>query len=51
MDALGDAGWLPVPRGALPFRSIVAASRNDPLASHADATETARPWPPRGPSG
>ena len=26
-------GWLPVPRDALPFPSIVAASRNDPLAS------------------
>src|SRR6478609_7681551 len=26
------AGWLPVPRGPLPFPSIVAASRDDPLA-------------------
>jgi predicted alpha/beta hydrolase family esterase len=33
LDALHAAGWLPVPRRALPFRSIVAASRNDPLAS------------------
>src|SRR5262245_12836680 len=30
--ALRAAGWLPVPRDALPFPSIVAASRNDALA-------------------
>ena len=29
--ALRDAGWLPVPRQRLPFRSLVAASSNDPL--------------------
>ena len=32
MEALDTGGWLPVPRDTLPFRSIVAASRNDPLA-------------------
>ncbi|MFO1270384.1 MAG: alpha/beta hydrolase [Rubrivivax sp.] len=31
MAALDAAGWLPVPRQRLPFRSVVAASRNDPL--------------------
>lgn len=31
IDALRSGGWLPVPRARLPFRSIVAASRNDPL--------------------
>jgi predicted alpha/beta hydrolase family esterase len=31
-DELQAAGWLPVPRDRLPFRSVVAASRNDPLA-------------------
>ncbi len=25
-------GWLPIPREPLPFRTLVAASRNDPLA-------------------
>jgi predicted alpha/beta hydrolase family esterase len=30
---LNAAGWLPVPLAPLPFRSIVAASRNDPLAT------------------
>jgi predicted alpha/beta hydrolase family esterase len=32
--ALQAGGWLPVPRDALPFPSIVAASRNDPLAAY-----------------
>ncbi|MGU7769150.1 RBBP9/YdeN family alpha/beta hydrolase [Burkholderia sp. MR1-5-21] len=32
IDAIRDNGWLPVPRDRLPFPSIVAASRNDPLA-------------------
>jgi uncharacterized protein len=31
LEQLRAGGWLPVPRGRLPFRSIVAASRNDPL--------------------
>lgn len=61
MEALGDAGWLPVPRDALPFRSIVAASRNDPLASYArlctcegvakQARRPGRGWPSQPPSG
>lgn len=42
--ALDAAGWLPVPRQALPFRSIVAASRNDPLASFARTSTLAQDW-------
>jgi len=41
---LDDAGWLPVPRAPLPFRSIVAASRNDPLASYDRVAELAAAW-------
>jgi predicted alpha/beta hydrolase family esterase len=37
-------GWLPVPRGALPFPSIVAASRNDPLAQFDRVSEMAADW-------
>ena len=44
MEALADNGWLPVPRGALPFGSIVAASRNDPLASYPCVAALARAW-------
>ena len=43
-EALGDCGWLPVPRSKLPFCSIVAASRNDPLASYARVGALARAW-------
>ena len=31
LEAIRAGGWLPVPRVRLPFRSIVGASRNDPL--------------------
>jgi hypothetical protein len=31
MDELSEGGWLPTPREALPFPSIVATSGNDPL--------------------
>ena len=41
---LGDAGWLPVPRQPLPFRSIVAFSRNDPLGDAVRVVELARDW-------
>jgi predicted alpha/beta hydrolase family esterase len=44
MDALRAAGWLPIPRSPLPFRSIVAASRNDPLARYEAAAALARSW-------
>jgi hypothetical protein len=44
IKSLEDGGWLPVPRNALPFRSIVAASRNDPLASYHRVATLARSW-------
>jgi predicted alpha/beta hydrolase family esterase len=44
MEALDRAGWLPVPRDPLPFPSIVAASRNDPLARFERVAELARAW-------
>jgi predicted alpha/beta hydrolase family esterase len=44
LDALKAGGWLPVPRQRLPFRSIVAASSNDPLASMDRVTALARNW-------
>jgi predicted alpha/beta hydrolase family esterase len=44
MDALAAAGWLPVPRAPLPFPSIVAASRNDPLGQFERVQELARDW-------
>jgi predicted alpha/beta hydrolase family esterase len=44
MEALQQGGWLPVPRNRLPFPSIVAASRNDPLGRLDRVTELARDW-------
>ncbi|MDM0106953.1 alpha/beta hydrolase [Variovorax sp. J22R24] len=44
IEALHDAGWLPVPRRTLPFRSIVVASRNDPLAAFDRVATLARDW-------
>lgn len=44
LQALQDGGWLPVPMQALPFPSIVAASRNDPLARFAQVQQMARAW-------
>ena len=44
LEALDAAGWLPVPRERLPFRSIVATSRNDPLASCERALALAAAW-------
>ncbi|WP_418320151.1 RBBP9/YdeN family alpha/beta hydrolase [Piscinibacter sakaiensis] len=41
---LDAAGWLPVPRRPLPFRSIVGASRNDPLAHFDRIAELAACW-------
>ena len=43
-DALHAGGWLPVPRQPLPFRSIVAASRDDPLARFDRVAELAQAW-------
>jgi predicted alpha/beta hydrolase family esterase len=42
--ALRVGGWLPVPRTPLPFRSIVAASRNDPLGSYERVSALAADW-------
>ena len=42
--ALRDGGWLPVPRHALPFPSIVAASRTDPLGGFLRISALAREW-------
>jgi len=44
LDALDAAGWLPVPRAALPFPSLVAASHNDPLGSFERVSGLARDW-------
>jgi hypothetical protein len=41
---LSAGGWLPVPRLPLPFPSVVAASRNDPLASYERVVALARGW-------
>jgi predicted alpha/beta hydrolase family esterase len=41
---LHASGWLPVPRRPLPFLAIVAASRNDPLASFDRVQQLARDW-------
>jgi uncharacterized protein len=43
-DALEQNGWLPVPRRRLPFRTIVAASTDDPLARYERVAEFAAAW-------
>ncbi|MGO4396257.1 RBBP9/YdeN family alpha/beta hydrolase [Variovorax sp. M-6] len=37
-------GWLPLPVAPLPFRTFVAASRNDPLGSYDEVSTLARHW-------
>jgi predicted alpha/beta hydrolase family esterase len=44
IDALRAGGWLPLPRVRLPFRTIVGASRDDPLASFARVAGFAHDW-------
>ena len=44
LDALQAGGWLPVPRERLGFRSIVAASRNDPLGCYERVADLAQAW-------
>lgn len=44
IDALTAGGWLPVPRAKLPFPSIVAASRDDPLGRFERVEQLARDW-------
>jgi predicted alpha/beta hydrolase family esterase len=43
-DMLRENGWLPCPRQRLPFPSIVAASRNDPLAAYERVAGMASAW-------
>lgn len=43
-NELADNCWLPIPRAPLPFPAILAASRNDPLASFARAETLAAAW-------
>ena len=44
LEELAAGGWLPVPRIPLPFPSIVAASRNDPLAHYDRVASLADGW-------
>lgn len=44
MEQFSDNGWLPVPRTRLPFRSLVAASSNDPLADLDRVVALAQDW-------
>jgi predicted alpha/beta hydrolase family esterase len=44
IEALTAGGWLPVPRAKLPFPSIVAASRDDPLARFDRVEQLAHDW-------
>ena len=43
-DTLREHGWLPIPRTPLPFPSLLAASRNDPLCAFARAQALAQDW-------
>lgn len=43
-DDLAANGWVPIPRKLLPFRAIVVASRNDPLAQFEKVAGLARAW-------
>lgn len=44
MEALRAGGWFPVPLGPLPFPSIAALSRNDPLGRFDRIEALARGW-------
>lgn len=44
LAALAAGGWLPLPRDRMPFTSIVAASRNDPLARFERVAGMAQAW-------
>lgn len=44
MPELAEAGWLPVPRGPLPFPSLVATSSNDPLGELERVRALAAGW-------
>ncbi|MFI4932745.1 MAG: RBBP9/YdeN family alpha/beta hydrolase [Burkholderiales bacterium] len=44
IGALRGSGWLPVPRQPLPFASVVAASRDDPLGRFERIEQLACDW-------
>jgi uncharacterized protein len=44
LETLQQNGWIPTPRSALPFPSIVAASRNDPLGRFERVAALANAW-------
>ena len=44
IEELRAGGWLPVPRERLPFASIIAASRDDPLARYDRVAAWAAGW-------
>lgn len=46
-DDLLANGWISIPRQPLPFPAVVAASRNDPLASYDRVAELAACWDAR----
>ena len=43
-DTLRTHGWLPIPRERLPFPTLLAASRNDPLCAFDRAQAMAGDW-------
>jgi predicted alpha/beta hydrolase family esterase len=43
-EALDRAGWLPIPVAPLPFPTLLAVSRNDPLCRLSRACELALQW-------
>ncbi|MGY3945307.1 RBBP9/YdeN family alpha/beta hydrolase [Aeromonas tecta] len=43
-QAMHGGGWIPLPRTQLPFASLVAMSRNDPLASQDAVRAMALDW-------
>jgi predicted alpha/beta hydrolase family esterase len=44
LDALRASGWLPLPRWPLPFRTVLAASSDDPLATLPRSIQLASDW-------
>jgi predicted alpha/beta hydrolase family esterase len=44
LDDLAAGGWLPLPRARLPFPTILAGSRNDPLCPRPRSEALARDW-------
>ena len=44
MEVLNANQWIPIPREPLPFRSIMAASTNDPLAALDRTATLAQDW-------